>query len=117
MTGGYCYGDLEPKERCPYCGTKCFADFVDIGVGFQQCGPFHCEACGASEIGAYDKDRVLTAEERKCGWYAPHSPAGSSANVDEDGKHIAWHEADTLYRVSLGVKPRYTKHGRLIDNG
>ena len=32
MSGGYAYGDLEPKERCPYCSALCCADFVDVGV-------------------------------------------------------------------------------------
>lgn len=39
------------KEKCPYCGTECEADWVDVGVGFVQCGPYYCENCGASEIG------------------------------------------------------------------
>ncbi len=72
MSGnGYSYGDHEPTENCPYCKTVCRADFVDIGVGMQQCGPFHCNACGASEIGPYDAERELTADEHRTGWYAP----------------------------------------------
>jgi rubredoxin len=31
---------------CPSCEKIARADFVDNGVGMQQCGPFHCEACG-----------------------------------------------------------------------
>lgn len=116
MAGGYAYGDLEPKERCPYCMAMCCADFVDIGVGMQQCGPYHCEACGASEIGAFDDydENDMTANERRTGWYEPGKPAGSSANIDDYGKHIAWHEADSLYRIGLGVTPRYNSAGRLI---
>lgn len=114
MSNGYCYGDLEPKERCPYCGAMCCADFVDIGVGFQQCGPYHCEACQASQIGPYDEDRPLTDREKETGWYAPHTEPGSSANVDENGRHIRYFEADTLYRKSMGVDARYDSNGRLI---
>lgn len=114
MAGGYAYGDLEPKERCPYCGASCHADFVDIGVGYQQCGPYHCERCGASEIGAFDNYVERTDRERDKGWYEPGSPAGASANVDAAGNHIAWHEADTLYRASLGVAPRYDANGRTL---
>lgn len=112
MGGGYCYGEMEPKKRCPYCGALCCADFVDIGVGYQQCGPYHCEACGASEVGPFDEmdgDPVT-------GWYPPGSSAGSSANVDQNGKHIRFFEADTLYRESLGVPARYDNSGRLIGN-
>ena len=28
--------------KCPKCGSKCEAEFVDIGVGEQQCTPYHC---------------------------------------------------------------------------
>ncbi|WP_214807518.1 hypothetical protein [Exiguobacterium sp. s102] len=38
-------------HACPYCDTKMEADFVDVGVGYVQCGPYHCYSCGASEIG------------------------------------------------------------------
>lgn len=109
---GYAYGDTEPKECCPYCGALCCADFVDIGVGYTQCGPYHCEQCGASQCGPYDKDK--SRRDPKTGWYPPGSPAGPSANVDEAGNHIRYFEADTLYRASLGVGPRYDKNGRLI---
>ena len=100
--------------RCPFCGALCCADFVDVGVGFQQCGPYHCEACGASEIGPYDKPVPLTEEERRIGWYGPGKPAGSSANVDDQGRHLRHFEADTLYRASRGVAPRYDGAGRLL---
>lgn len=112
--GGYGYRDPEPKQRCPHCNALCCADFVDVGVGMVQCGPFHCEACGASEIGPNDEPRPLTEQESKTGWYAPGQPAGSSANTDEQGRVIRHFEADTLYRARHGVPPRYDKHGRLI---
>jgi hypothetical protein len=67
--------------ECPYCGEFCDADFVDVGVGYRQCGPYHCDNCYASEIGPYDKERELSEIEKKTGWYKPHSEAGSSANV------------------------------------
>jgi hypothetical protein len=113
MSGGYTYGETEPKERCPYCNALCVADFCDVGVGMIQCGPYHCEACGASEIGPHDDERPLTAIEHKTGWYGPDSKPGSSANVDSAGRHIRYFEADTLYRKSLGVAARYDGHGRL----
>lgn len=106
------YGEREPTCKCPYCDARCYADFVDIGVGYQQCGPYHCEGCLASEIGPYDKERTPTEQEEKPGWYKPFSPAGSSANVDSYGNIITHYEADTLYRKSCGVPPRYDKNGR-----
>ena len=41
----------EPLKDCPYCKSEMEADWVDVGVGVVQCGPYHCQACGASEIG------------------------------------------------------------------
>lgn len=70
---GYCYGEDEPKETCPYCGEDCFAHFVDIGVGMQQVSPFACDSCHAFQIGPYDKERVLTTQEKITGWYEPPS--------------------------------------------
>ena len=75
---------IEPfgKQNCPYCeNPDCYADWVDVGVGYVQCGPFYCTKCNASEIGTYDEDRALTEREEKTGWYEPGSIPGSSANV------------------------------------
>jgi len=47
----------------------CEADFVDVGVGMVQCGPYHCGACGASEIGPEGK-AGCTDEEQRTGWYS-----------------------------------------------
>jgi len=111
---GYAYGEREPREPCPYCGTICHADFVDIGVGFQQCGPYHCQRCGASETSPYDEGRELTDSEKATGWYEPGTPAGSAANVDEDGRIIPFWQADNLYREAHGVAARYDKRGNYI---
>lgn len=40
-----------PSRECPYCKSDMEADWVDVGVGMVQCGPYHCFDCGASEIG------------------------------------------------------------------
>lgn len=37
------------QTKCPKCGAIAVADFVDIGVGMQQCGPYSCETCGWQE--------------------------------------------------------------------
>ena len=31
--------------KCPICGGEATAEYVDIGVGMQQCTPFGCEDC------------------------------------------------------------------------
>lgn len=100
----YLYGEQEPTEPCPYCGVQCRADFVDVGVGMTQCGPYHCETCGASEIGPHDTSRDLTEAERKNGWYAPGQPPSDKANV-VDGKIISYQEMQRFYRVEFVGNP------------
>lgn len=109
---GYAYGDHEPTEPCPYCDCRCRADFVDIGVGFTQCGPYHCEQCGASEIGPNDKPRELTAAEQKCGWYAPGKEPGSSANVIH-GKVVSHVQMRDAYRAEFVGNPLYDVPGEV----
>lgn len=46
--------DKTRTKACPRCGTTCAADFVDIGVGEQKCGPWVC------------------ADQEGCGWVEPH---------------------------------------------
>jgi hypothetical protein len=68
----------EPTRECPYCKSEMEADFVDVGVGMVQCGPYHCYDCGASEIGPelndwYYKDRegndiYLQGKRVYCSW-------------------------------------------------
>lgn len=103
---GYAYGEKEPEISCPYCGATCRADFVDIGVGYEQCGPYHCEACNASEIGPYDRERDLTDREKELGWYAPGSEPGSSANV-VDGRVVSHQEMSARYRQVFYGNPAY----------
>lgn len=90
-----------PKETCPYCGTEgCEAEFTDVSVGFVQTGPFHCDACGATEIGGYDNTTPSQAE-REVGWYAPNSPNMPSTVSTIDGKFIDSATALTLYRAGV----------------
>jgi hypothetical protein len=96
MQHHYTYPD--DTRPCPYCGLPCEADFVDIGVGYQQCGPYHCQGCGASEIGGYDEPRPLTGREKETGWYGPGEPAGSSVNT-VDGVIVSHRVAKASYRA------------------
>lgn len=114
MTGGYLYGEHEPTENCPYCGTVCRADFVDVGVGFQQCGPYHCDNCFASEIGPYDEDRLRSDEEKRTGWYAPGSEPGSSANVI-NGRIVSHVQAHEAYRQEFVGNPLWSDEKYVDD--
>lgn len=114
MSSGYLYGEAEPVEKCPYCKTECNADFVDVGVGYTQCGPYHCEACGASEIGPYDDERVLTERERETGWYAPGAEPGSSANVI-GGAIVSHSEMTDAYRAEFAGNPLWHDKQHVAD--
>lgn len=107
MSCGYKYGEHEPTENCPYCGTVCRADFVDIGVGMQQCGPYHCDKCYASEIGPYDEERPLSEDEKRTGWYAPGREPGSTANVI-GGRVVSHVQARETYRQEFIRNPLWS---------
>ena len=69
-----------PAAICPYCGCReCEADYVDVGVGMIQCGPYFCPVCRASEA-SYLDSREMTEREKETGWYEPETP------VSEDEK-------------------------------
>ncbi len=95
-----------PKTAiCPYCNfPACDADWVDVGVGEIQCGPYHCPQCNASEVSLYDK-RILTQREEKTGWYEPGSPVSESANT-VNGVLVSHTAAAVAYRLGkLDKKP------------
>lgn len=57
--------------KCPYCGFEMdssYADWVDIGVGNQQCGPYECP-CGAVQV-SHDCSQA-DEHERRVGFYRP----------------------------------------------
>lgn len=112
--GGYCYGEPEPIEKCPYCGTECRADFCDVGVGMVQVGPFHCDECHASEIGPYDERRELTERERKAGWYAPGAEPGSSANVI-GGRIVGHVEMKDAYQAEFCGNPLWRDEAHVAE--
>lgn len=114
-----------PKQDCPYCSTECECDLVDVGVGFQQCGPFHCENCGASEMHPMEvppfvdmkthttpSGRVLTERECETGWYEPNTPVSPMANTCQ-GVLVDHQTAKQLYRRGcLDEKPELSSLGR-----
>lgn len=85
-----------PKAICPYCSCgDCEADYVDVGVGMIQCGPYFCPECQASEA-SYLDDRELNDREEETGWYEPYSPVSENANT-VGGKLVDHKTAKTLY--------------------
>ena len=47
--------------KCPQCGSDAHAEFVDVGIGMCQVGPYHC-ICGWVERGCPAKE----CDENKC---------------------------------------------------
>lgn len=105
------------SEKCPYCGTECEADWVDVGVGLVQCGPFHCENCHASEIGPeikkwyvydFEEDKAIWKEghpfsekEIETGWYDPKSKKVSPYANTVNGKLVDHQTARVAYKLGL----------------
>lgn len=82
---------------CPYCGEIIECDLVDIGVGFQQCGPYYCDQCGASEIHPDDKLQ-LDEDEKYTGFYKNRiSPLANTC----EGVLVSHTVAKTLYTIGL----------------
>lgn len=92
------------EEPCPYCGAMCEADWVDVGVGLVQAGPFHCDACYATEAGSYDSEADYARRDPKTGWYPPGDPPGSSANMI-GGKLATVAETRDAYHARFAPDP------------
>lgn len=89
-----------PKAICPYCEYRdCEADYVDVGVGMIQCGPYFCFRCKASEVSYLDK-RELTEKEEATGWYAPNTAVSETANTCQ-GSLVGHKTAQALYSSGL----------------
>lgn len=98
--GGRNHPYEEPKAICPYCECDmCHADFVDVGIGVVQCGPYFCPECNASEISSRDT-RELTEREEETGWYEPYTPVSETANTCR-GVLVDHKTAKSLYNIGL----------------
>lgn len=106
-------------ETCPYCGAEdCEADWVDVGVGEIQCGPYYCEACGACQIGPNDTPRPLTAREAETDWYEP-AHAHQTSGPTYQGTPVDHRTARRLHELGLlDRKPddRYCKPAELGEH-
>jgi hypothetical protein len=117
-----------PSQKCPYCDSDMEADWVDVGVGMVQCGPYHCYACGASEIGPelydwYYKDRegntiYLLGKRRYVDW-ARKKVQFASLPVLMPGHPFSDKELDTGYYDP--EKPKISPYantvgGHLVDH-
>lgn len=93
--------DSDPIEPCPYCGADCHADHVDIGVGYAQCGPYHCEECGASQIGPEGIPDDASEEVKETGWYSPESDAVSPYANTINGVIVDHMTAKQAYKIGM----------------
>lgn len=83
------------REVCPYCGEIMECDTVDVGVGCQQCGPYYCMNCHASEIHPSDT-LELDDDEKLTGYYKSRiSPIANTCC----GTPVSHEVAKKLYEV------------------
>ena len=90
--------DKDKAEKCPYCGEEIYCDWVDVGVALQQCGPYHCHSCGASQISPFEKnvEEITTEEEREKGFFKDKiSPLANTFQ----GKLVDHDMAMRLYKI------------------
>lgn len=60
------------RSGCPYCGSENVdAEFVDVGVGFEQVTAAECGECGSVQVNPHDEEAKakLTEVERKVYWH------------------------------------------------
>lgn len=64
--------------KCPWCGLATDAEFVDIGVGYQQVTGGFClgiyngpPGCGSHEMAGHQIGGFLTEVEMAVGWTRP----------------------------------------------
>jgi hypothetical protein len=72
------YTNYDKPILCPYCGEGCHADWVDVGVGMVQCGPYRCENCHAYELASHmpgEGVETWTEKEHETGWREPAKEA------------------------------------------
>lgn len=96
---------------CPYCGAPCECDLADVGVGYMQCGPYHCDACDAYEAGPNDDSPDdLARIDARTGWFPPGSIPGSSANMI-GGRLATADETRAAYHDRFAGSPDYHEPG------
>ncbi len=57
--------------ECRWCKHKTYAEFVDVGVGFQQVTGGECYNCGAYEMGPYQTGGRISEVEMATMWIGP----------------------------------------------
>ena len=86
---------------CPECGTKCFAEFVDVGVGYQQVGPYHCSKCGWTE-GCYYQDQC-TGPDCESYSYCSHAKSPMDRVKDDVAKGLFGRKRSTSIKNRVCV--------------
>lgn len=117
-----------PSKECPYCKSSMEADYVDVGVGMVQCGPYHCYECGASEIGPeidswYYKDRegqtIYTQSKRQYWGFAKkkfRSKVSYNKSVLRYDAPFTKEELDTGFYKGRISPYANTVGGQLVDH-
>lgn len=81
--------------NCVWCGLPTDAEFVDIGVGFQQVTGGHCfgevrngryvpNGCGGYEMAHHQIDGMLSEVEMAVGWRGPYEDQADLSSFNPD---------------------------------
>lgn len=109
-----------PSEKCPYCNSDCEADWVDVGIGMVQCGPYHCQSCNAYELqSGYNGDpESWTDKERETGWREPAKESqisciGCEKTPDEIEEYIEYGKMEEVTPTQFVIENEGTYNGFL----
>ncbi len=94
-----------PSKKCPYCKDSMDADYVDVGVGMVQCGPYHCYTCGASEIGPELYD-----------WYYKDRK-GNTLYLTAKRKYVAWAKKKARWNIQAVLMPGHPFTEKELETG
>lgn len=72
--------------KCRWCGEETDAEYVDVGVGWQQVTGGDCR-CGGHEMGPYQNGGMITEVEFATAWHGPFEdhPEFSPFNCTREG--------------------------------
>lgn len=76
--------------ECRWCGKPTEAEFVDIGVGYQQVTGGRCWDCGADEMGPYLVGGRITEVEWVTLWRGPFEDFAEFSPFNPEQESHPW---------------------------
>lgn len=76
--------------NCRWCGAPTEAEFVDIGVGYQQVTGGICWGCNCIERGPYMNDGLISEVEQATMWSGPAEDCSDFSPFNPDQQECPW---------------------------